>query len=123
MQSWHGWIVKRGLMKHELNLAVLPAIISVMSAFACWSADVALGQGSRSDYERALSFDKHTRDKVFRERVNPHWLSGNTSFWYRIQTGPGKQEYVFVDAVKGVRTSGFVPPPVKVLSSQNDIMA
>ncbi len=42
--------------------------------------------------------------RVFRDRLQAHWLPGNTQFWYRVQTGPKTREYVFVDAVAGRRT-------------------
>ncbi|MCX7009265.1 MAG: DPP IV N-terminal domain-containing protein, partial [Kiritimatiellaeota bacterium] len=42
--------------------------------------------------------------RVYRDRLQAHWLPGNTQFWYRVQTGPKAHEYVFVDAVAGKRT-------------------
>jgi dipeptidyl aminopeptidase/acylaminoacyl peptidase len=41
--------------------------------------------------------------RVYRDHLQPHWLAGNTQFWYRVQTGPKAHEYVFVDAVAGTR--------------------
>jgi dipeptidyl aminopeptidase/acylaminoacyl peptidase len=42
--------------------------------------------------------------RVYRDRLQAHWLPGNTQLWYRVQTGPKAHEYVFVDAVAGQRT-------------------
>ncbi len=42
--------------------------------------------------------------RVYRDRLQTHWLPGNTQFWYRVQTGPKTREYVFVDAVAGRRS-------------------
>lgn len=82
-------------------------------------SSIAAGQGSKSDYERALSLEQRTRNKVFRSTVRPHWLPGGTSFWYRVETGPKKKEYVFVDAVKGTRKPDFPAPPEKLLPPQD----
>jgi dipeptidyl aminopeptidase/acylaminoacyl peptidase len=82
---------------------------------------IAFGQGSRTDYERALTLEKRTANKVFCDRVKAHWLPGGTSFWYRVQTAPTRQECVLVDAVKGVRTAGFTPPAATLLTTQADV--
>lgn len=42
--------------------------------------------------------------RVYRDRLQAHWLAGNTQFWYRVQTGPKTHEYVFVNAVAGQRS-------------------
>lgn len=47
------------------------------------------------------------RDKVFRDRVEPHWLVDGEHFWYRVKTGNGQHEFVFVDASKGTREAAF----------------
>ena len=83
------------------------------------SSIVAVGQGSKADYDRAMSLDKRTRDKVFRSKVNPHWLPDGDSFWYRVEVRPGKKENVLVDAVKGIRKPSFSVPPEKALASQS----
>jgi dipeptidyl-peptidase-4 len=44
---------------------------------------------------------------MFRDRVAPHWLPGNTQFWYMVGTGPDTHEYVRVDAERGERTPAF----------------
>ncbi|MBK8094847.1 MAG: prolyl oligopeptidase family serine peptidase [Verrucomicrobiaceae bacterium] len=46
---------------------------------------------------------KRTENTVFRDRVKAHWLPDGKTFWYRIQTAPGKTEYVLIDATKGSR--------------------
>jgi dipeptidyl aminopeptidase/acylaminoacyl peptidase len=58
-------------------------------------------QGTRTDYERALGLAKATENRVFRAQVKPHWLPGNTRFWYRVPTGVEAHEYVLVDAERG----------------------
>lgn len=58
-------------------------------------------------YERVEGLRGRFANKVFRTEVKPHWLPGNTRFWYRIQTGPNAFEYVMVDAAAGNRTAAF----------------
>jgi dipeptidyl aminopeptidase/acylaminoacyl peptidase len=58
-------------------------------------------QGTPADYDRALSLARRTDNKIFRTSVEPHWLPGDRSFWYRVQTGADAWEYVLVDATTG----------------------
>src|SRR4051812_19564922 len=66
----------------------------------------ALAQGTRADYDRAEKLPELTRGKVFRNRIDPHWLEGHL-FWYRVDTAPGEWEFVLVDADKGTRGPAF----------------
>ncbi|MBL9155758.1 MAG: prolyl oligopeptidase family serine peptidase [Verrucomicrobiales bacterium] len=59
-----------------------------------------------ADYEAALSLPKRTENLVHRDRVEPHWLPDGRTLWYRVQTGPGKHEYVRIDAETGERRTG-----------------
>lgn len=45
--------------------------------------------------------------KVFRDRVEPHWLEGNNRFWYRVDLPNDAREFVLVDAVQGRRAPAF----------------
>ncbi len=69
-----------------------------------------LAQGTKVDYDRAMSLSRRTENKVLRARVEPHWLSGNNSFWYRAETAPGKSENILIDCEKGTRTPGYQAP-------------
>ncbi len=81
--------------------------VAVMcTAFALAFTDNTRGQGSKADYERAVSLGTRTAGLVDRDHVKSHWLPGNNSFWYRVQIGPKQQEVVFVDAVQGTRQVG-----------------
>jgi len=64
-------------------------------------------QGTRSDYDRAKGLRKLTENKVFRDRVRPHWLEGDTTFWYRVQTAADRHAFILVDAEKGERKPAF----------------
>ncbi len=79
-------------------------------ALAFFVASSAFAQGTKADYERADSLAKRTEGKVFRARVEPHWLPDGDSFWYRIEIAKGQFEKVFVDCVKGERRAGYEPP-------------
>ncbi len=79
-------------------------------ALAFVATSAAFAQGTKADYERAASLGKRTEGKVFRARVEPHWLQGGDSFWYRVEIAPGRFENVFVDCVKGERRAGYEPP-------------
>ncbi|NDB76324.1 MAG: hypothetical protein EB141_11880, partial [Verrucomicrobia bacterium] len=78
---------------------------------AVWSLLIALhgayAQGSASDYERASRLRERVANTVFRTEVKPNWLPGNTSFWYRVQTGLQEHEFVLVDAAAGKRAAAF----------------
>jgi dipeptidyl-peptidase 4 len=56
-----------------------------------------------ANFDAALSFPKRTESKVFRDRVKANWLPDGKTFWYRVQTAPGKSEFVLIDATKGSR--------------------
>jgi hypothetical protein len=45
--------------------------------------------------------------KIYRDRVEPHWLAGNDRFWYRLDLPGDAREFVLVDAVQGKRGSAF----------------
>ena len=69
----------------------------------------AFGQGTKADYQRALSIGERTKDTVFRAKVEPHWMPGGDAFWYRNDLAKGQREFVFVDAAKGERR--VIPEP------------
>ncbi len=71
------------------------------------SAASSNAQGSRADYERAASLSRRLSGKVFRDRVEAHWLPGNAQFWYEAKTGTNTSEFIFVDAESGERRAAF----------------
>src|SRR5262249_11108741 len=64
-------------------------------------------QGTKADYERADALAAKTGGKVFKSRVQPHWLGGNERFWYRNDLAEGAREFILVDPVKGTRQPAF----------------
>ncbi len=45
--------------------------------------------------------------RIYRDKVEPRWLAHDSAFWYRVATGPGRYEFIYVDAAKGLRKSAF----------------
>ena len=78
-------------------------------SFLLCLATTLCAQGTKADYERALSLPQRTANKVFRARVEPHWIGGGDSFWYRVEVAPGKFENVLVDCPTGERKAGYEP--------------
>jgi hypothetical protein len=71
------------------------------------SVSIALAQGTRSDYERALSLPKTTANKVFKQRVTARWLPDNAQFWYRNDLPNDAREFILVNAEAGTRRPAF----------------
>ena len=82
-------------------------VVSVIVAILLGLVADSLAQGTRSDYERALKLRETTANKVYKDRVTPHWLEGNTRFWYRNDLAEGARAFVLVDALAGTRTEAF----------------
>ncbi|QDU87631.1 Prolyl tripeptidyl peptidase precursor [Pirellulimonas nuda] len=61
-----------------------------------------LAQGTRADYQRANALGERFRNKVVRDRVEPHWVSP-TRFWYKNELPGDTDEFVLVDAEQGTR--------------------
>jgi len=59
------------------------------------------------DEPAAPTMPRGSERGVYRDRLEPHWFADNTRFWYRVETGPGRREFVLVDAVKGRRQPAF----------------
>ncbi len=87
----------------SLKVVLQSAIIIVL----VFSAQNAIAQGTRSDYERAFNLQKNTANKVFKQRVRPHWFSNNTKFWYQNDLPEKKREFILVDAVACTRRRAF----------------
>jgi dipeptidyl aminopeptidase/acylaminoacyl peptidase len=86
-------------------LFVAPTLVHPSGGYANGSS--AHAQGRKADYERADKLRSLTQNKVFRSRVQPNWFDEGRRFWYRVETGPGTQEFVLVDTVAGKRVPAF----------------
>ena len=92
-------------MKDSFQLKTV--IGATLLAASLFTAQSTIAQGTRSDYERALNLRKTTANKVFRQRVNPQWLPGNTRFWYRNDLANEESEFILVNAETGTRQRAF----------------
>jgi dipeptidyl aminopeptidase/acylaminoacyl peptidase len=79
---------------------------AVLSAFL-FTGRIAVAQGGRSDYERANNLRKNTANKVFKQRVVPHWFAENNRFWYRNDLASETREFILVNAETGTRRRAF----------------
>lgn len=71
------------------------------------TAPMLQAQGTKADYERFDKIGDITGGKVFRTKVEAHWLAGTKCFWYRNDLGHGRKDFVFVDAAAGKRKAAF----------------
>lgn len=55
----------------------------------------------------ALTQPARPSPKVYRDRIEPHWLEGNTKFWYRLDLPERKRQFILVDAEEGSRQLAF----------------
>ncbi|MCX5644233.1 MAG: DPP IV N-terminal domain-containing protein [Phycisphaerae bacterium] len=44
---------------------------------------------------------------LYKDRITPHWLAGNTRFWYRNDLAGKTKEFILVDAERGTRQPVF----------------
>ena len=79
----------------------------VMCAVSCAAPAIVQAQGTPADYQRANSLRQFTRNKVFRAEIRPNWNGDGSAFWYRVDLGGDRREYVFVDAEAGSRKPAF----------------
>jgi dipeptidyl-peptidase 4 len=79
-------------------------------ALLCLLVSRACAQGTAEDYARAEALAERSAGGLYRAQVDPRWLPGGTSFWYRVEVAAGEFETVHVGAETGTRTPGFTPP-------------
>ncbi|WP_233198936.1 MULTISPECIES: prolyl oligopeptidase family serine peptidase [Pirellulaceae] len=88
--------------------AMLPAIRTLVFAILSFGLiEPIFAQGTAADYQRMQQLGRMTAGKVFRDDVTPNWLPEGDQLWYRVRTGQGQHEFVFVDATKGMREPAF----------------
>ncbi len=84
------------------HLAPLLSVFCLALLFAA----MAQGQGSQADYDRAWALGDRYAGTVARDRVRPHWVS-DSRFWYRVNLGDGRHQFMMVDADTGERRPAF----------------
>ncbi|MDB4750938.1 DPP IV N-terminal domain-containing protein, partial [Akkermansiaceae bacterium] len=95
----------------KISISSLPAMNSWTAAAVALvlvsTATMLQAQGTKADYERFDKIGGITGGKVFRTKVQAHWLTGTKCFWYRNDLGHGRKNFVFVDATVGKRKAAF----------------
>lgn len=66
-----------------------------------------LAQGTAADYERANSLGRRVAGKVVRTLTRPNWIANSSKFWYRVELGETRHEYILVDPSVPVRRPVF----------------
>ena len=98
------------MKKYFLRIALPLMLLSSGPAFA---------QGTLEDYNRAYSLrQKFSGYQVYHSDVNPHWVTGTSSFWY-LQRTPQGNEYLLVDADRQTRRPLFVRDSLAVQLQQS----
>lgn len=98
------------MKKYFLRIALPLMLLSSGQAFA---------QGTLEDYNRAYSLrQKFSGYQVYHSDVNPHWVTGTSSFWY-LQRTPQGNEYLLVDADRQTRRPLFVRDSLAVQLQQS----
>ncbi len=88
------------------NPASSAVVVLCLLVLGAWFSQ-ADAQGTRADYDRAAELRARTENKVYRDRVRPHWLPDGRAFWYRIETTPRCHQFVLVDLEKPERSPAF----------------
>lgn len=98
------------MKKYFLRIALPLMLLSSGPVFA---------QGTLEDYNRAYSLrQKFSGYQVYHSDVNPHWVTGTSSFWY-LQRTPQGNEYLLVDADRQTRRPLFVRDSLAVQLQQS----
>src|SRR5688572_19778018 len=84
----------RGIRGIETWRRSLQATRSVIVCSLALLPLTTFSQGSKTDYERAANLSRQFSGKVFRDRVEAHWLTNNKQFWYEVRTGTNTREFV-----------------------------
>ncbi|MBN2376836.1 MAG: prolyl oligopeptidase family serine peptidase [Sedimentisphaerales bacterium] len=85
------------------KIIVMSAIFSALQ----FVTPNAFAQGNLSDYQRAFSLSSRIADKVYKQRVTPHFFDDNIRFWYKNNLPNEKCEFILVNAQTGNRKFAF----------------
>lgn len=77
-------------------MRTLPLALALIASLPC--------QAEAPRFDLADSFPDRTANRVFRDRIEPHWSPDGDHFWYQVRTGPDAEEFVTIDARTGERT-------------------
>ena len=58
-------------------------------------------------YQRSADFEARIKGAYVEPRITPYWIGQSSTFWYRLNVGPGQASFIFVNAENGERSSAF----------------
>lgn len=64
-------------------------------------------QRSASDSASPQQAERSSPIRIYKERLQPHWLPDNHRFWYRNDLSGGRKEFILVHAERGFRSPAF----------------
>ena len=93
-------VEKEGNHLSSLSIAIAILILPLISL-------PIFAQGTKADYERANNLAQRVSGKTHRSNIKPNWIGETDSFWYMVETGQGKHEFVLVDPDKAEKRAAF----------------
>ncbi len=89
-----------------VGIAILCALSPISRAASADDPPDQTSIGGR--YQWSQTFADRTKNRIFRDQVDPHWFGPNQGlFWYQVTTGPQSHEFKRVDAIAGVVKPAF----------------
>jgi dipeptidyl-peptidase-4 len=87
-------------MIHRLLAIVAVSIVSLCCLISAWAVSPDdTGPSPQQNAQRSVA-----GPKMFKHRVEPHWIGSTHRFWYRNDLPDGKREFIHVDAETGIRS-------------------
>ncbi len=80
--------------------------VSLVSLLVSLASSSSRAQGTLDDYKRAEKLREMFQGKVFKERLEPHWIGETPRFWYRTDLRD-QREFILIDAEKASRAPAF----------------
>ncbi|HET6382652.1 MAG TPA: hypothetical protein VFJ58_04605, partial [Armatimonadota bacterium] len=91
-----------------LGLQARGAVAALLNRLLIPTTDAArYPQDNMPDYALVDRLHEMTQNKVFKERLSPHWFAGGDRFWYCNDLSGGRREFIVVDALAGKRLKAF----------------
>lgn len=72
-----------------------------------WVGSLGYCGGSQADYDRAAALRENTHGTLFGLEIQPLWLDGNQSFFYRLAIGLKQHRFMLVDTATGCKKPAF----------------
>jgi dipeptidyl aminopeptidase/acylaminoacyl peptidase len=86
-------------MMQRLFTTIVISFFSLCFAISTWAAP----QNHTNSSPQQNAQQSSPGPKIFKHRVEPHWIGSTNCFWYRNDLPDGKREFIHVDAEKSIR--------------------